>query len=158
MAKEISKAQREAVARYEAKAYDKTLIRLPKGKLEEIREAAAKNDVSLNGYISLAIDSALYGVPAVNDSMNSDLLTPAARDIAVKAAAEVGRPVQDWITNAIQKQHETEAGTKDLNALAAYYRAKQEAAEKEEVPSPAAGYDFHARRQEFLNREKEKSK
>ena len=51
----VSKAQQKAVARYEAKAYDKTLIRLPRGKLDEIRDHAEERGESLNGFIGRAI-------------------------------------------------------------------------------------------------------
>ena len=36
----VSKAQQKAVAKYEAKKYDKTLIRLEKGRLNEIKAHA----------------------------------------------------------------------------------------------------------------------
>ncbi len=52
----VSKAQQKAVAKYEAKAYDKTLIRLPKGRLDDIRAHAAAQGKSVNGFINRAID------------------------------------------------------------------------------------------------------
>ena len=51
-----SKAQQKATAKYEAKVYDKTLIRLPKGKLDEIRAAADAAGESVNAYIGAAVD------------------------------------------------------------------------------------------------------
>ena len=51
----VSKAQQKAVARYEAKVYDKTLIRLPKGQLDEIKSHAAARGESVNGFIGRAI-------------------------------------------------------------------------------------------------------
>ena len=53
----ISKAQQKATAKYEAKAYDKTLVRLPKGRLDEVRYHAAARGESVNGFINRAIDS-----------------------------------------------------------------------------------------------------
>lgn len=53
----ISKAQQKATAKYEAKAYDKTLVRLPKGRLDEVRDHAAARGESVNGFINRAIDS-----------------------------------------------------------------------------------------------------
>lgn len=53
----ISKAQQKATAKYEAKAYDKTLVRLPKGKLEEVRDHAAARGESVNGFINRAVYS-----------------------------------------------------------------------------------------------------
>ena len=55
----VSKAQQKAVARYEAKAYDKTLLRLPKGQLEEIKNYAAARGESVNGFIGRAIAEAM---------------------------------------------------------------------------------------------------
>lgn len=51
----ISKAQQKAVAKYETKAYDKTLIRLPKGRLDEVRAHIEPVGESLNGFINRAI-------------------------------------------------------------------------------------------------------
>ena len=51
-----SKAQQKATAKYEAKVYDKTLLRLPKGKLNEIRTAADAAGESVNAYINKAVD------------------------------------------------------------------------------------------------------
>ena len=52
----VSKAQQKAVAKYEAKVYDKTLIRLPKGRLDDIKAHAAAQGESVNGFINRAID------------------------------------------------------------------------------------------------------
>lgn len=52
-----SKAQQKATAKYEAKAYDKTLVRLPKGRLDAVRNHAAARGESVNGFINRAIDS-----------------------------------------------------------------------------------------------------
>ena len=55
----VSKAQIKATAKYEAKAYDKTLIRLPKGRLDEIRAHIEPAGESLNGFINRAIMEAM---------------------------------------------------------------------------------------------------
>lgn len=55
----VSKAQIKATAKYEAKAYDKTLIRLPKGRLDEIRAHIEPAGESLNGFIGRAILEAM---------------------------------------------------------------------------------------------------
>lgn len=52
----VSKAQIKATAKYEAKAYDKTLIRLPKGRLDEVKAHAESRGQSVNGFIVAAID------------------------------------------------------------------------------------------------------
>mgnify|MGYP000206117167 CR=1 FL=1 len=52
----VSKAQQKATAKYEAKAYDKTLIRLPKGRLDEVKAHTERTGQSVNGFINEAID------------------------------------------------------------------------------------------------------
>ena len=44
-----------SIKKYEAKTYDKTLVRLPKGQLDAVREHAAKRGESLNKFINRAI-------------------------------------------------------------------------------------------------------
>ncbi len=46
-------------AKYEAKAYDKTLIRLPKGRLDEIRAHIEPAGESLNGFVNRAISETM---------------------------------------------------------------------------------------------------
>jgi predicted HicB family RNase H-like nuclease len=54
--KPVSKAQQAAVARYENKAYDKFLVRVTKGKKDELVAHAAGQGESLNGFVNRAID------------------------------------------------------------------------------------------------------
>lgn len=58
----VSKAQKAATAKYEAKTYDKVLVRLPRGKKGEIESAAKTEGKSVNGFISEAIDEKLQRV------------------------------------------------------------------------------------------------
>lgn len=51
-----TKAQQKAVAKYESKVYDKTLIRMPKGYLPTIKDHAAQRGETLNGFINRAIN------------------------------------------------------------------------------------------------------
>ena len=51
----ITKAQQKAVAKYEIKVYDKTLIRMPKGKLIITKSHALERGETLNGFINRAI-------------------------------------------------------------------------------------------------------
>lgn len=51
----ISEARKRANTKYEAKAYDKTLIRLYAGELDTIRDHAQQRGESLNGFIGRAI-------------------------------------------------------------------------------------------------------
>ena len=55
----VSKAQQKATAKYEAKVYDKTLIRLPKGHLDTLKAHAAARGESVNGFIGRAIAEAM---------------------------------------------------------------------------------------------------
>ena len=55
----VSKAQKAATAKYEAKVYDKVLVRLHRGKKSEIKAAAKPKGQSVNGFISEAIDEKL---------------------------------------------------------------------------------------------------
>ena len=51
----ISEARKRANAKYNAKAYDKTMIRLYAGELDTIRDHAQQRGESLNGFIGRAI-------------------------------------------------------------------------------------------------------
>ena len=52
----VSDAQKKAVTRYDAKAYDKFLVRVKKGEKAEIEEAAKTSpEGSLNGYVVSAV-------------------------------------------------------------------------------------------------------
>ncbi len=55
----VSKAQQKAVAKYEAKKYDKTLIRMEKGRLSKVRAHAESRGESLNGFIVRAVDETM---------------------------------------------------------------------------------------------------
>lgn len=49
----------ESIKRYEDKAYDKILVRLPKGRKEEIQAFAASQGESTNAFINRAITEAM---------------------------------------------------------------------------------------------------
>ena len=55
----VSKAQKVATAKYEAKVYDKILLRLPRGKKETIQAHAEAHSECVNGFINRAIDEAI---------------------------------------------------------------------------------------------------
>lgn len=52
-------ARQRATAKYEAKKYDKTLIRLEKGRLDIVKTHADQQGESLNGFINRAIDETI---------------------------------------------------------------------------------------------------
>lgn len=51
----VSEARKRANAKYNAKAYDKTMIRLYAGELDQVRSHAEQRGESLNGFIGRAI-------------------------------------------------------------------------------------------------------
>ena len=62
-----SAARLRANAKWDKKAYDKILLRLPKGKKDIVLCHIAKQGQSLNGFINRAIDDAMQ-----NDSDKSE--------------------------------------------------------------------------------------
>lgn len=49
----------ESIKRYEDKAYDKVLVRMPKGRKAEIQSHTGASGQSVNGFINEAIDEKL---------------------------------------------------------------------------------------------------
>lgn len=80
----ISTARKKANAKYEAKAYDKTLIRLPKGRLDEIRAHIECSGESLNGFISRAITETMDRDSAPKEVIFSDAVDILAEWYKVK--------------------------------------------------------------------------
>lgn len=117
----ISKAQIKAVQKYEKANYDKTTLRMPKGKLDELREAADRESLSVNGWIMAAVDMALSGEAASRPS----ILTEAAEERAKEAATAAGVPLADWLTGAIEGTAAMEANKRKLSRELAAFRAKE---------------------------------
>lgn len=64
----VSEAQKKATAKYEQQNYDKVLLRLEKGRKDEIKTAAEKQGQSLNGFIVSAIDEKIERItPTPNE-------------------------------------------------------------------------------------------
>ena len=55
----ISKAQQEAVARYNAKSYDRIELKVKKGRKDIVKAHAESKGESLNGFINRAIDETI---------------------------------------------------------------------------------------------------
>lgn len=55
----VSKAQKEAVARYNAKSYDRIELKVKKGNKDIIKAHAERNGESLNGFVNRAIDETM---------------------------------------------------------------------------------------------------
>ena len=56
-----TQATNKAVQKYSKKAYDTTILRVKKGKLEKIKEYAKNKGMSLNAYINNIIDEDMKG-------------------------------------------------------------------------------------------------
>ena len=112
----LTTARKKANAKYEAKAYDKTLIRLPKGRLDEIRAHIEPAGESLNGFIGRAIletmerdsgrtahtspqEAAETSAGAGVVSLPSDTLEAAER-----AAKRTGETVAAFVARAVADQ------------------------------------------------------
>lgn len=54
-----SEAVDRAIKKYEAEKIDRIIIRVPKGKREQIADFAAQNGESTNGFINRAINEAM---------------------------------------------------------------------------------------------------
>ena len=57
--REYSKAQNKATQKYIKNNYDSVMIRMPKGKKEQIKTFAESKGESLNGFVNRAIDEAM---------------------------------------------------------------------------------------------------
>ncbi len=108
----VSKAQQRAVTKYDAKAYDKTLLRLSKGKLDVVRAHAAARGESVNGFIGRAIASQMDrdggGIPAggPQEAAGSGMVSlPLETEQAAQRAAErTGETVAGFISRAVDTQ------------------------------------------------------
>ena len=108
----LTTARKKANAKYEAKAYDKTLIRLPKGRLDEIRAHIEPAGESLNGFIGRAIVETMErdgaggpqeaaGAAAVAGGIS---LSPDTLESAQQAAERTGEAVGEFLARAVETQ------------------------------------------------------
>lgn len=97
----------ESIKRYEDKAYDKVLVRMPKGRKDEIQTFAAQTGESVNGFINRAIGEAMGESPqqpAGAPQGEGDILTPAALKTAQEAAQRAGETVPAFVSRAVDIQ------------------------------------------------------
>ena len=103
----VSKAQKSATAKYESKAYDKVLVRMPKGRKDEIQTFAAQTGESVNGFINRAIGEAMGESPqkpAGAPQGEGAILTPATLKTAQEAAQRAGETVPAFVSRAVDIQ------------------------------------------------------
>lgn len=108
----LTTARKKANAKYEAKAYDKTLVRLPKGRLDEIRAHIEPAGESLNGFIGRAINEAMArdGAGGLQEAAGAAAgaggisLSPDALEAAQQAAERTGEAPAVFVARAIAAQ------------------------------------------------------
>lgn len=119
----------ESIKRYEDKAYDKVLVRMPKGRKDEIQTFAAQTGESVNGFINRAIGEAMGESPqqpaGAPQGMGA-ILTPAALKTAQEAAQRAGETVPAFVGRAVETQAQRD---KVLQAM----RTKEKAPDKSET-------------------------
>ena len=119
----------ESIKRYEDKAYDKVLVRMPKGRKDEIQTFAAQTGESVNGFINRAIGEAMGESPqkpAGAPQGEGAILTPAALKTAQEAAQRAGETVPAFVGRAVETQAQRD---KVMQAM----RTKEKAPDKSET-------------------------
>lgn len=111
----------ESIKRYEDKAYDKVLVRMPKGRKDEIQTFAAQTGESVNGFINRAIGEAMGEAPPENAAKVGDIktaqnaagapqgtggaiLTPETLKKAQEAAQNTEETVSAFVSRAVDTQ------------------------------------------------------
>lgn len=119
----------ESIKRYEDKAYDKVLVRMPKGRKEEIQAFAAQTGESVNGFINRIIGEAMGESPqkpAGASQGEGAILTPAALKTAQEAAQRAGETVPAFVSRSVETQAQRD---KVMQAM----RPKEKAPDKSET-------------------------
>ena len=113
----VSKAQQEATARYEAKVYDKVLVRFPKGRKSEIQTHAEARGESVNGFLNRAAENqmaadngAQMGAVAAQEGQQA-VLPPETIEAARRAAEATGETTPDFIHRAVDTQAQRDANS-----------------------------------------------
>ena len=98
----------ESIKRYDDKAYDKVLVRMPKGRKDEIQTFAAQTGESVNGFINRAIGEAMGESPqkpaGAPQGDGAILTPPAALKTAQEAAQRAGETVPAFVSRAVDIQ------------------------------------------------------
>ena len=124
-----SKAKMKAIAKYEQKAYDKILLRLPKGTGDKIKAAAGESG-SVNGFIREAVEAKLNGIAPTTAAEN----TPESTQEAAGAILEGGTVCLPSENEKVaQNAPEAESGRTACSVKSETYEAATVAAQKEGV-------------------------
>lgn len=98
----------ESIKRYEDKAYDKVLIRMPKGRKAVIQAHAETQGESVNSFINRAIDNQISQDrdkgPSEALQGPSGGLHPEALQTAQEAAQKAGETVSQFVERAVDVQ------------------------------------------------------
>lgn len=119
----------ESIKRYEDKAYDKVLVRMPKGRKDEIQTFAAQTGESVNGFINRAIGEAMGESPQQPTGApqgEGAILTPAALKTAQEDAQRAGETVPAFVSRSVETQAQRD---KVMQAM----RTKEKAPEESET-------------------------
>lgn len=108
----VSKAQQRATAKYEAKVYDKLLLRLAKGRKDIIQAHATAQGESVNGFINRAIDSQMgrdassgpIEAPTALLGAGAVFLPPDTLKAAREAAEASGETLPVFVGRAVETQ------------------------------------------------------
>ena len=124
-----SKAKMKAIAKYEQKAYDKILLRLPKGTGDKIKAAAGESG-SVNGFIREAVEAKLNGIATMTAAENAPESTQEAAG-AILAGGVVCLPSEN--EKVAQNAPEAENGRTACSVKSDIYEAAAVAAGKKSV-------------------------
>ena len=110
----------ESIKRYEDKAYDKVLVRMPKGRKGEIQTFAAQTGESVNGFINRAIGEAIGEIPQepAGATQGSEvILTPGTLKTAQEAAQNAGETVSAFVGRAVETQAQRDNDATECKVL-----------------------------------------
>lgn len=105
-----SKAQQRAVTKYVKNRYDRFGLTMPKGRLDEIKAAAAARGESVNGFINRAIDSQMgrdtsSGPTEAPTALSGAVTLPSDTLKAAREAAEAsGEALPVFVGRAVETQ------------------------------------------------------
>ena len=116
-----SKAQQRAVTKYVKNRYDRFGLTMPKGRLDEIKAAAAAQGESVNGFINRAIDSQMgrdtSSTPAKATTTLSGAGAVSLPSDTLKAAREAAEASGEALPVFVGRAVETQAQRDKLSRM-----------------------------------------